>query len=246
MHEINDSPSDVSPDGNTKTEQKDVKSEYSSQAVNNFQTPYVNPIYAGGYMSYVPYQIPVQQAVSVQPGQVYQQAQMPVQQEIPVQTGQVYQQMIQPVGGYQYQPVAVPGYNVYGTPVQYYPQAFVQPFANPDMGSPENADSQHKVENSAAADSSHEESHEEHPGQERIPKFDEHKYGQLMEVVNDFVNGKTPEMSTVMDLMNGVDTQFVKGIVVGGACAFAASSETVRNAAVNMAAKIMNAFGAKG
>lgn len=217
MHETNSSPSGVSPEGDNQVEQKEINSE------SNIQNPYVNGMYGGGYMSYIPYQ-------------------MPVQQMIPVQAGSVYPpQIAAPVTGYQYQAVAPAGYGLYGNtaPVQYYPQAFIQPFVSPYMGVSAN------VVPEKPAPSSVEAASEELPGNERLPKFDEHKYGQLMEVVNDFVNGTPPEMSKVMELMNGMDTQFMKGTVVGAIGAFAAGNETVRRAAVSMVAKVMNAFGTK-
>lgn len=84
----------------------------------------------------------------------------------------------------------------------------------------------------------------EAPGeQKKEPKFDKHMYGKVMEMASDMVNGKPPEMGDVMALMEGVDTQFWKGSIIGAAAVFALTNETVKNAAVGTVAKAMNLFG---
>ena len=140
--------------------------------------------------------------------------QQPVMQ--PVQ-GQYYMPQFQ--GYIPVQPMPYPGYQ------QQVPQQTAA--AQPEQTAPE-------------SDHTHDENEQ---GHNQIPKFDEHKYGQLMEIVNDMANGTPPEMSKVVDLMNGIDTQFWKGSVVGAISVFALTNETVKKSAVSMVAKIMNAFG---
>lgn len=147
------------------------------------------------------------------------------------------QQPAQPV---YYQPQQA-AYNTYQQAPQYFPQGYIQPVINPYMAAP----SQAQPQQTDHSDHDHEtDAHtDDHPGQEKIPKFDEHKYGQFMDILNDLASGNPPEMSKVMEFMNGTDTQFLKGAAVGAAGVFLMTNETVKSAAVNMVAKIMNAFG---
>ncbi|MEA1969268.1 MAG: hypothetical protein U9N77_13765, partial [Thermodesulfobacteriota bacterium] len=79
--------------------------------------------------------------------------------------------------------------------------------------------------------------------QKKKPKFDEHKYGQLMDIANDIADGKAPDMSQVMEVMEGLDTQFWKGSMVGALTVFAMTNEAVKHSVVSAMAKIMNTFG---
>jgi len=141
--------------------------------------------------------------------------------------------------GYYYQPM--PGFNPYQN-YQLYPQGYVHPNVNPaDMNALNHPEGINEKNNPHASVSN--DQHADDHGQERIPKHDEHKYGQFMEIVNDVANGNPPDVSKIMEIMRGTDTQFIKGAVVGAVSAFLLTNETVKAGAVNLMAKITNAFG---
>ena len=79
--------------------------------------------------------------------------------------------------------------------------------------------------------------------EEKNLKFDEHKYGKFMDVVGSLARGEPPEMSNVVELMGGIDTQFWKGSIIGAATVFAMNNEAVKGMAANGIAKMMNLFG---
>jgi len=60
------------------------------------------------------------------------------------------------------------------------------------------------------------------------PKYDEHQYGQFMEIIKDFANGNT-DASRVMTFLEGLDTQFWKGTMIGVAVTLLLTNNTVKD-----------------
>lgn len=132
-------------------------------------------------------------------------------------------------------------YNVQPAP-QYFPQGYIQPLINPymSMGAPQEQNLSETQSDSTYSESMASEASDTYTNE---PKYDANKYGQVMEIINDMANGTPPEMSKIMDVLYGTDTQFIKGAVVGAASTFLMTNEAVKGAAVSMVAKLMNAFG---
>lgn len=189
------------------------------------------------------------------------------QQPAPANTAyQAPQNFAQPQGYYQY-PQYQPQPAYYQQPVyspipgQYYPQQQIIPQYNPyipvqpvtnyqaiqqPVQQQQPLPEQPVQQENAPRPEQESYAQENLNSQNQIPKFDEHKYGQLIEILNDIATGNTPEPAKVMELVNGVDTQFWKGSVVGALSVFALSNDAVKKSAVNMVAKLMNSFGQAG
>lgn len=92
--------------------------------------------------------------------------------------------------------------------------------------------------------------HTGHTGQPHNPadpahlKHDEHKYGQLMGIVNDLANGN-PDVSKMMGLLQSCDTQFWKGTLIGVAATLLLTNETVKNTITNAFSGIGGTFQAE-
>jgi hypothetical protein len=69
------------------------------------------------------------------------------------------------------------------------------------------------------------------PGADHF-KHDEHRYGQLFGIIQDFANGQ-PDVSRVMNWVEGCDTQFWKGALVGAVAAVLIVNPTVKKTIVD-------------
>ncbi len=70
------------------------------------------------------------------------------------------------------------------------------------------------------------------PSHAEEPKHDEHKYGQMMGLVEDLVNGKNPDPSHIMSVLEGLDSRFWKGALVGVGATLLLTNDSVKNAIV--------------
>ena len=68
-------------------------------------------------------------------------------------------------------------------------------------------------------------------GRGHHPKFEEHKYGQMIDMVGKFLNGEANVGEVVNGLfsLNFQDDQFWKGAMVGAVAALLLTSETVQS-----------------
>lgn len=76
---------------------------------------------------------------------------------------------------------------------------------------------------------------------QRHPKYDEHKYGQFMGIVNDLVNGN-PDMSKMMGFLESCDTQFWKGALIGVTATLLLTNETVKKTIIDSLSGIWGIF----
>ena len=73
-------------------------------------------------------------------------------------------------------------------------------------------------------------------------KHDAHKYGQLMQLVNDLANGNA-DPSRMMDVLGGLDTRFWKGALVGVAATLLLTNDAVKGTIANSLSGILGIFG---
>ncbi len=171
--------------------------------------------------------------------QVYQGDAMQGQQPYHVY-GPVQYQPVNPVPG-QPEMMAAPGQPVYGMapqpgmyqpyqqamPVQggYQPVPPMQGYPQPEMMAQyPQYQPVPPTEEHGGKDGGPSSSHEEEP------KHDEHKYGQMMGLVEDLVNGKNPDPSHVMSVLEGLDSRFWKGALVGVGATLLLTNDNVKNA----------------
>lgn len=79
------------------------------------------------------------------------------------------------------------------------------------------------------------------PDQAHHPKFEEHKYGQFVEVVNGFINGE-PDIPKTVGLLENCDLRFWKGAIVGVVASLILTNKTVQTAVTGTLGGIMGAF----
>jgi hypothetical protein len=72
-------------------------------------------------------------------------------------------------------------------------------------------------------------------------KHEQHQYGQMMEIVNDFANG-TPNVGKVMDFMEISDSRFWKGAVAGIALTLLLTNDTVKKTIFGAMGNLMQPF----
>ena len=142
------------------------------------------------------------------------------QQSVPPQG--MPQQGVPPQGmpGYQGIPAAPYGWSASFQPGQQFTGHFTPPFTPQQPGTYGSAPSQspHFSDHNTGSDHSH-------------PKFDEHKYGQFMGIMSDLANGN-PDVSKMMNFLEGLDTQFWKGALIGVTATLLLTNETVKSAIV--------------
>ncbi len=64
--------------------------------------------------------------------------------------------------------------------------------------------------------------------EEQLPGVGEKRHGQIMDVVNDIINGESPDIPKIMNLFEGIDTQYWKGAIIGALLVFFATNDTVK------------------
>lgn len=136
----------------------------------------------------------------------------------------------QPGGLYQYVPGA--GFvQVQGAPQMATGMGMQAPTMQPGMGAPNTGMPDMETQASAGAADASATSGLFGQGtpEDKEPKFDQNKIGQMYGVVNDFMNGDT-DPAKIMNLFQNTDGDFWKGAIVGAAAGFLASNENVRNA----------------
>ncbi len=169
------------------------------------QPVYGQPVYGMAPPAYQPYQQPVS------PQGMYQQA-PPMQGYQQPEPQGMYQQVPPQQGGIETQaPQGQPYYQMYPEQGGYQSVAPMQGQGGEAGGAA---------------------SFSQVPSQASEPKHDAHKYGQVLGLVEELVNGNSPDPSRIMSVLEGVDSRFWKGALVGVGAALLLTNDSVRHAIV--------------
>jgi hypothetical protein len=76
-------------------------------------------------------------------------------------------------------------------------------------------------------------------------EFNANQYGRIAEVVNDIAKGEQPDMDKIVGLLNGFDTQFWKGALIGAVATLLVTNDAVKSAVSGTLGGIFGAFSKK-
>lgn len=77
-----------------------------------------------------------------------------------------------------------------------------------------------------------------------VTEQDSHKYGEILGMVNDAVNGE-PDLPKMLNFLESNSTDFWKGALIGAGAALLLTNDTVKGAVAGSVTSMMNAFKGK-